>query len=206
MYQTLPSFVLGFHGCDKDTAESVLAGESVLKTSKNDYDWLGDGIYFWENSPERAFSYASMLSQHKNRTKGHVKTPFVIGAILDLGVCLNLTDENALLQLASAYQALEGMTKAANKALPSNTPGFRGDSDEIKRHLDCAVFQTLHALRKSGNLPAYDTVRSPFFEGSVLYPGGGFTSKAHVQIAVRNIQCIKGYFRPLGLDGKPMHF
>jgi len=43
----------------------------------------------------------------------------------------------------------------------------------------------------------YDTVRSPFQEGTPLYTGAGFQTKNHIQIAVRNLACIKGYFRPI---------
>jgi hypothetical protein len=35
-----------FHGCDKDVAEAVLSGQATLQPSENDYDWLGNGIYF----------------------------------------------------------------------------------------------------------------------------------------------------------------
>ena len=45
-------FVLGYHGCDQTTGESLLAG-SPFKPSENDYDWLGPGIYFWEANPLR---------------------------------------------------------------------------------------------------------------------------------------------------------
>jgi hypothetical protein len=46
MHSSQPSFVLGFHGCDKAVAEMVLGGGSDLKKSENDYDWLGHGVYF----------------------------------------------------------------------------------------------------------------------------------------------------------------
>ncbi len=48
--------------------------------------------------------------------------------------------------------------------------------------------------------PPYDTVRGPFWEGGELYPGSGISSKGHVQIAVSNLDCIMGYFRPI--DGQ----
>jgi hypothetical protein len=40
-YSTLPSVVLGFHSCDKETGLKVINGEEHLKPSTNDYDWLG---------------------------------------------------------------------------------------------------------------------------------------------------------------------
>ena len=52
------SFVLGYHGCDRKVGEAVLAGKKELKQSKNEHDWLGHGIYFWENNPQRALDWA----------------------------------------------------------------------------------------------------------------------------------------------------
>ncbi len=52
LYQRLPGLVLGFHGCDAQVGEDLLAGRHThLRESKNKYDWLGNGIYFWENDP-----------------------------------------------------------------------------------------------------------------------------------------------------------
>ncbi|HEX8463307.1 MAG TPA: hypothetical protein VF627_01700 [Abditibacterium sp.] len=58
LYQFLPAFTLGFHGCDRSVGEAILAGrEEHLLPSKNDYDWLGWGIYFWESNPRRALEF-----------------------------------------------------------------------------------------------------------------------------------------------------
>lgn len=48
MYNSLSNLILGFHGCDKETYDNVLHNHESLKTSNNDYDWLGNGIYFWK--------------------------------------------------------------------------------------------------------------------------------------------------------------
>lgn len=54
MYQRLPSWVLGFHGTHATTVKRILNSSTAnLRPSKNDDDWLGDRIYFWENDPER---------------------------------------------------------------------------------------------------------------------------------------------------------
>lgn len=79
MYSVLPSFVLGFHGCDKETAEKVFVGKARLRNSTNDWDWLGSGIYFWENNPHRAMAYARHLVQHPERCSSPINTPAVVG-------------------------------------------------------------------------------------------------------------------------------
>jgi len=104
MYSSLPSFVLGFHGCDKQVGEKVLAGKDRLNPSQNDYDWLGNGIYFWENNPNRALDYAKELKKYPQRVKSIIKTPFVIGAIIDLGCCLNLLDARFIDVVKTGYK------------------------------------------------------------------------------------------------------
>ena len=53
-----PTWLLGYHGCDREVGEAVLAGQTELLVSENDWDWLGPGIYFWENSDRRALDWA----------------------------------------------------------------------------------------------------------------------------------------------------
>lgn len=48
------AFVLGYHGCDRSVGEALLAGRKTFVGSKNEDDWLGHGVYFWENNPKRA--------------------------------------------------------------------------------------------------------------------------------------------------------
>ena len=53
-----PEFVYGYHGCDESVAKRILEGDDPLSPSYNAYDWLGSGIYFWEDAPERAMQWA----------------------------------------------------------------------------------------------------------------------------------------------------
>ena len=85
-------------------------------------------------------------------------------------------------------------------------PRNEGGDDLLKRYLDCAVIQALHEIRdeasaagEASSLAPYQTVRAAFREGNALYPDAGFHEKTHIQIAVRDFSCIKGYFRPLEL-------
>ena len=48
LYSRRSNLIIGFHGCDQTVVDKVLAGEENLIPSTNDYDWLGNGIYFWE--------------------------------------------------------------------------------------------------------------------------------------------------------------
>lgn len=194
-YATYPGYVFGFHGCDESIGEDILRGKVThLSPSKNDYDWLGHGIYFWEANPSRALEFASERADGKPVSKGNISKPFVLGAIIDLGRCLNLLDSRALRELQDAHYIL----MATQDALPSN------GTAKVKRHLDCAVIEMLHTsrevlteLNEDVHFPPYQTVRGVFQEGKEVYPGAGFKDKDHIQICVRDTSCIKGYFRPI---------
>jgi len=194
-YQRVSGLVLGFHGCDRAVGEAVLAdNRSHLNASNNPWDWLGNGIYFWENDPQRALEFAQEAMRNSKKSAGRIKEPFVVGAVIDLGLCLNFLERSALIELeeAFAWYQTNFQPNAQHKAFPQNQGEDRG-----ARFLDAAIIDTLHKLRTNVKYPPYDTVRGAFWEGGELYPGAGFDAKSHIQIAVRSTDCIKGYFRPL---------
>lgn len=192
------SFVLGYHGCDRRIGEGILRNDEHVGISKNRYDWLGEGAYFWENSPERAHEWAEFLKKHPLQRSRRIENPFVIGAIIDLGNCLDLTDASSLQIVRAGYDEFQRANVLAGVKLPVNEPAHGRDIDLLKRHLDCAVINFVHLLREREGLDAFDTVRGVFAEGGELYPGAKVMAKTHVQVCVRNPKkSIKGYFRPL---------
>jgi hypothetical protein len=68
------------------------------------------------------------------------------------------------------------------------------------RKLDCTVIKYVHQSNIEDERPAYDTVRSAFTEGNVIYPGSFFTDRLHIEICVLNPDMIKGYFLPRPID------
>ena len=103
LYSKRSNLIIGFHGCDRSVVDKVINGKDNLIASTNDYDWLGNGIYFWENNEERARAWAVQLSKRKNSS---VKEPAVVEAIIDLGYCFDLTDNHYLNELKEGYDAL----------------------------------------------------------------------------------------------------
>ena len=199
MYSFLPSLILGFHGCDREVAETVLAGKLPLLPSQNDYDWLGHGIYFWEQNPRRAFQYAKLIKNHPERGRTRITKPFVLGVAIQPGYCLNLLEASSLELLKGSYRLLRATTTGSGTKMPKNIP-IGKEKDLLIRKLDCAVIEALHQYRKDRNIPAFDSVRGVFLEGKDLYPNAGFKRKNHIQICIRNPNCIKGYFRVRDFD------
>jgi hypothetical protein len=173
------SFVLGYHGCDAATADRVLSGKDSLIASENDYDWLGHGIYFWEHNVQRAYEFALEIHRLRPRRRPRIKYPAVIGAIIDLGQCLNLLDSRSIESVRKAYDDLVQLYAEAYQPLPTNERG----PDSVLRRLDCAVIEMLHETREESGEPRLDTVRCAFIEDSPIYEGAKFHAKTHIQIS-----------------------
>jgi hypothetical protein len=160
---------LGYHGCDTDIAEKLLNNELFLR-SENTYDWLGSGIYFWEANPDRALAWA-VESAERKALRGIKVESAVVGAVIDLGFCLDLVSANGVAAVEKAYEGLCVAMKTMSKDLPVNS----GGEDLRMRYLDCEVMNYLHAWRKRDDtLVEFDTVRGVFTEGEPVYPNAGF--------------------------------
>jgi hypothetical protein len=184
------AFVLAYHGCDREVGEALLAGKSEFRPSQNAHDWLGHGVYFWENNPRRAIEWAQFMANH-SLFKDRVKNPYAVGAVIDLGNCLDLTESLSLALVKTAYDGLSRIFKSADNGLPKNIPVSSHDEDLLKRYLDCAVINHVHETTEE----PFTTVRAAFHEGGELYPGAAIKAKTHIQLCVRNMTNIRGIFR-----------
>lgn len=181
-----PRIILGYHGCDQSVADRVLAEGEHLEMSKNSYDWLGEGIYFWEYGQQRAYEWA------KKNPK--IKNPAVVGAVINLGNCFDLLDRKATRVLKELYPVF----KEDFSSHPQNTKAHEDDPDYLLRHLDCAVMNWIMTrFDKRGDWRLnYHSVRGLFQEAAPVYEGSGIRELSHVQIAVRDTACILEYFEP----------
>lgn len=194
IYQNNPQIVLGFHGCDESVALKILNSRSEhLHISKNTYDWLGNGIYFWLNDPQRAYEWAVAS---KNRNNKIVK-PYVIGAVINLGLCLNLCERSSVQLLQTSYEDLKDAFAKIGKDISGVYKNKAPDEGgfNLIRPLDCAVIEHAHIMLNKRNI-SYDSVYGYFQEGKDAFMYSGIKEKSHVQICVRNTDCIKGYFLP----------
>ena len=73
MYSTRSNLILGFHGCEKSEQEKLLSDSSYIRASNESFDWLGHGMYFWENNPRRGLLWAE-----QKMNVGTLKKPAVI--------------------------------------------------------------------------------------------------------------------------------
>lgn len=198
LYSDRGNLSLGFHGCKASVAKKLISNPDEIKISQNEWDWLGSGFYIWENNMERALEWA---------TNQYGEEGAVIGVVYELGTCLDLMDSACIQLVRLARKAFENDMNAIGKPLPSNKD-LKSDpnKDRILRNLDCAVINYLtsatdESCRKDIQTKGYsetrpfDSVRGCFNEGAKI-PGMEIYEKTHIQIAIRNLNCIKGLFLP----------
>jgi hypothetical protein len=182
LHRLSSSFVLGFHGCDETVGEKLLAGDK-FKNSENVYDWLGAGMYFWESDPRRGLDWAVDRSKNPN---SRIKIPFVVGAVVDLGLCLDLTTSEAAVKIKTAHDSLVKTYVSAGRALPVNK--------KLRPELDCAVINWLHYIRKRDDEEPFDSVKGAFIEGDPIYASANFSKRrtSRLPCVIPNVS--KAYF------------
>jgi hypothetical protein len=169
--------VYGYHGTSQTKAANIL--QHGFLTSDNDYDWLGTGIYFFQDAPIRAKQWA---------TQQHPNDPAVICALIKLENCIDLFDVGWQPLLKNMYNLFIERRRSMNRPLPQQNPG------RSKAHrLDCAFLNFAHELMLSHGQSiaplaplAIDSIRAAFIEGERIFPDSAIFDLTHVQISIRN--------------------
>lgn len=185
-------FVVGYHGCDSMLTQKVLLGDADLELSNNKYDWLGRGIYFWEHGPARAMQFAV---DEAKRKPAKVKEPSVLGAYIYLGDCFDLLDVEFTSILEAAFPSFVADQASRGEPVPQNDR-LRTDGTKLFHALDRAVIEFAISLAEKVGDRKFDTVRGAFWEGGEAFSGSEIAKQSHIQIAVRNPECVLGYFKP----------
>ncbi len=203
MYNSRNNLIIGFHGCDEKVQKELLNEPNKIQASNKPYDWLGHGIYFWENNYERALQWAK-----EKQESGQIKKASVIGAVISLDNCLDFTDTTFINLLIVYYEMMSKEYRAMDKQLPQNK-NVKQDKYKglLLRELDCTVIEFMHQriseeinndinTKGYSDYRSFDSTRGLFTEGGEAFPGAGIQKKNHIQICIRNNNCIKGFFLP----------
>lgn len=201
MYNIKPNLQIGFHGCDEIVRNELVTKPNKVNFSKEPFDWLGHGFYVWENNQERAWLWAKDKEQRKKLSK-----PSVLGVVYTLDNCLDFSDSEFTELISNYYDLMVADYHSLGKEIPKNEDSKHDlFADKLIRKLDCAVIEYLHEnieesitntkSFKSGLQP-FDTVRGIFQEGGPAFEGSGIRKKSHIQVCIRNLDCIKGFFIP----------
>lgn len=165
-----PLSARGFHGTSTERSRSILADGFWQSSSQP--DWLGDGIYFWQDAPARAREWAEIRFQ---------TDAAVLSATILLDGCIDLLDIGWEQALANAYDEYALMSRRLGKPMPQQ--------GGAAHRLDRAVLNFLAGVLEEAGRHV-TSIRSSFAEGEPAFPGSAITRRGHVQIAVRDSKAI----------------
>ena len=91
-----------------------IIGREGFRLSQNDYDWLGDGVYFFQDGSLRAWQWAR---------ERHGDDAAVIGADIRLVDCMDLLDVGRNRILSNAHGEYTRRLEEAGQAVPTQSGG-----------------------------------------------------------------------------------
>ena len=74
MYDSRPNLIIGFHGCEDTVKQKLINNSDSIHISQKPYDWLGHGMYFWENNYDLALEWAD-----NKKKRGEIEAPAGLG-------------------------------------------------------------------------------------------------------------------------------
>ncbi len=164
---------MGYHGTSRAKAEAIVRTQA-FSPSRNRFDWLGHGVYFWEYAPKQALWWA------QQRYKDDAA---VVASMIRLGNCLDLLDPDNAKSLLRFHDDLESTAANEGRALPRNS--------NVRKYRDCYVLEAFYAEAT----PSLDCSRGVYVPtpGAAGESGGGYrlwerswlTLDSHIQICVR---------------------
>ena len=165
---TLALQALGYHGTTLEAAEKIVT--DGFRPSSNPWEWLGHGIYFWQDAPNRARDWA----KEWHASKGYNGPIAVVAAQIDLHNFVDLLDQVDM-ELVSEYAGkFESRMSELGSKLKNKYPVHR---------LDCAVFNFLtNVLSSKGRV--IRGYRAACVEGKRITTGSPIYDRSHVQLAV----------------------
>jgi len=171
--------VIGYHGTRRETALRIVTQETTFKPSRNEDDWLGHGIYFWEHAPQQAWWWA------RRRYAESAKIA-VLGAVIRLGNCLDLVDPANGEMLVDFHKDLVGEYKTRGEKPRQNA--------NTHKYLDCETCEYAYEALKLGGLEVDSSrgVYVPNGNNARLWMRSWLSKDAHIQLCVRNKSCILG--------------
>ena len=101
MYDQKSNLVIGFHGCEAAVRDELLLHPEKIRFNQKPFDWLGHGLYFWENNVDRPWQWAL-----EKKDRGAITEPAVIGAVLRLGHCCDFLESRYIDLLSNYYLAM----------------------------------------------------------------------------------------------------
>lgn len=157
---------IGYHGTTKELAEKII-NDREFKVSNQDEDWLGPGVYFFEDDYHQAKNFGKKARKYSEWAV--VKSKIKADAVFDLIQSEDFIFFDKTFKLiVSRYEKIN-KNKIRNKVTNK------------------VVFNMIYEHRP------YDLVRGVFTvpKGKNIKISGTKYSHSQIQLCVRNLECIK---------------
>lgn len=184
----------------------------AFELSNELYDWLGEGVYFWQSAPLRAWLWKRCLQMpRKLRSKREDTVVLEYVADVDPAEWLDLLDVRWTAVLARTGALIPELWRTAGtlddgsvldeaKIVRLCRENARINAP-VRRYLDRAAIEHVsRSLERDHGMPI-KAVRSAFQHLDRLYPYAAFRYGDHVQVAIRksehiafaNLEAVDGY-------------
>ncbi len=174
-----PITLIGYHGTSMESAQRIL--DLGFTPSRNSYDWLGKGVYFWQDAPYRAWNWAGEYCGKKGGDPAVIRSQIRIRRDEFMDLLDYSQDPNWANYLSRTHQYLQTKTSSL---LPPNKKAIGYHA------LDRLVVDTLvEDILKPIDISII-AVRACFQEGKEIYPESAIYNKSHIQVAVRDTSSI----------------
>jgi len=161
------SLVKAYHAGNLEDIEHLIRQGFGIPSSSSPGNWLGEGVYFWENDPRRAEEW------QLQRNKGAI-----LECEIDTGFLLNLLVKNE--------HTAEFYDRAGQIA---NNLSLRNQRNAQKFDLDNQVFKE---IQKSFQLEkGLCGVRMAFYLGQSVTPDGNIYENQHIQICLWDLSAVE---------------
>jgi hypothetical protein len=174
-----PIELVGYHGTNIESARQIL--QTGFTPSRNKYDWLGKGVYFWQDAPYRAWHWAGEYCKNKGGDPAVIRSLVKIRRDEFMDLLDYSQHPNWANRLGRTHEYLQQRTRSV---LPPNKRAIGYHA------LDRLVVDTLiEDILKPVNINIL-AVRACFQEGEEIYQGSAIYNKSHIQVAVRDTSSI----------------
>jgi len=179
--------IRAYHATTRERAEIIL--RDGFLSSQNSYDWLGEGIYFFQEAPNFAVHWAS-----EDRKEGTIEDLAIVAADIAIAGFIDLLDHEWGAVLRAAYETLDAQGDEEFRAVQAKQKPFVVGSDERLGHwLDRYVIEA-SVTSLADRQKTVTGIRSAFWEGPELYPNSHVMDRQHIQVAVRDPSAIRNHW------------
>lgn len=159
---------IGYHGTRLEYAQKIL--DEDFRPSENSWEWLGHGVYFWQDAPDRAFGWA----KEWHSRSGYEGPIAVVAARIQLFDFVDLLDQTGMRLVKDFASALQRKIANEERSLTNEYPIHR---------LDCELFNSVTTMLLSEGIEVRG-YRAACVEGDPITEGSPIYDRSHVQLAV----------------------